>query len=727
MDTNLEGLRKAAGISQAEMARYLEVSQSQVSRYEQDPEDVPMKVFRKWQEFCGHISSNRSLDLGVTDPMEEVNARLALINSYLDTHPAPPEGFSMDQLEKDSDVVSIDHLRETIQRVGRKPRVAIFGRFDMGKSRLANMLMGGDSLPAQYQPTTSITCLIRHIDDKPDWQPENVWIMDKGFDLDNPDDEKHCQAHRLIGGGYETLREYGTHAQDGSERIFEDAAAAVVYVRSDFLKGCDLIDLPGYQHHEGDDQRAEMAKRIADVVIYVSLAAGFMNEQDRGYLAQLTRQLPAFESPDNGLPPLRNLLVVATRADIAGENSDQILDKACRNTFDGIGDTLQDRGKELGVPLTCSELRDRFFTYSADRHADRERFESDLRDLLASLAPQRVLESLNQLIRKAKSSNTRSCDGLIESIQGSLDHRERAQQEISSVLAEEPERVAKRDQQEKVILDLIDTLKHESLTQADQIYSRHSDVQRIEELIKERYKDKKEAKELAPTYIVEQLQRAIDVNIQAKAKRLGNEVEAFLQQYQAAIGADSALVGKWNFNAKGAFIGALAGLGTFGALATWASVVAAGSNLGGYILAAKIVSMLSSIGISVGGTGTVMAVISALGGPVTIAVGIGVAVGVVFAMLAGDSWQRKLAKQIAKGLEKEGARKTIQEELTKFWSDTREAFKHAATETEKDFLKKLESLRRIAFDTNVDTLKTHLTFVKELRDFFAGIPWKPTR
>lgn len=726
MDMNLEGLRKAAGISQAEMAKYLGISQSQVSRYEQDPEEVPMKVFKKWQGFCGHISSNRSLDLGVTDPMEEVGARLDLIDSYLDAHPTTPEGFSMEQLEKDSDVVSVEHLRETLQRVGRKPRVAIFGRFDMGKSRLANMLMGGDSLPAQYQPTTSITCLIRHIDDKPAWQPENVWIMGKGFDLDRPDDEEHCRAHRLIGGGYETLREYGTHAQDGSEQIFEDAAAAVVYVRSGFLKGCDLIDLPGYQHHEGDDQRAEMAKRIADVVIYVSLAAGFMNEQDRGYLAQLTRQLPAFESPDNGLPPLRNLLVVATRADIAGGNPDQILDKACRNTFDGIGDTLQDRGEGLGVPLTGDDLRDRFFTYSADHPSYRERFENDLRELLATLAPQRVLESLNQVIRKAKASNTRSCDGLIESIQGTLDHRERAQQEISSVLAAEPERVAKKNQQEKEILDLISTLKHESLDQANQIYSRHSDPQRLEELIKERYKDKKEARELAPTYIVEQLQRAIDVNVQSKAKRLGSKVDAYLQQYQAAIGADSALVGKWNFNAKGAFIGALAGLGTFGALATWASVVAAGSNLGGYILAAKIVSMLSTVGISVGGTGTVMAAISALGGPITIAIGIGVAVGVVFAVLTGDSWQRKLARQIAKGLEKEGAQKTIQVELTKFWDDTRQAFKHAASETESDFLKKLGSLRRIAFDTDVGVLRTHLAFVKELRDFFAGIPWKPT-
>ncbi|MFC0337613.1 Helix-turn-helix [Kushneria avicenniae] len=724
MDTNLEGLRKAAGISQAEMASYLEISQSQVSRYEKDPDEVPLKIFRKWQAFCGHISSNRSLDLGEHDPMAEIDNRIELINDYLDAHPIPPSDFSMDHLERDSDVASIDHLRETISRVGRKPRVGLFGRFDMGKSRLANMLMGGDSLPAQYQPTTSIACLIRHMDDKPEWQPENVWIMDSGFDLDRPDDEKHCNAHRLVGGGYEALSDHGTHSKNGVKHTRKDAAAAIVYVRSDFLKGCDLIDLPGYQNHEDDDQRAEMAQRIADVIIYVSLAAGFMNEQDRGYLAQLTRHLPAFETPMNGLPPLRNLMVVATRADIAGNEPNKLLEMACRNTFDGIGETLQDRGEQLGVSLSRDDFLNRFFTYSADSPSFRKDFENDLVELLADIAPQRILENLDRIVRDAKASNARSCDGIIESITGRLDNRERAQQEIKSVLDNEDERIERKNEHESKVLRLIESLKRESLLEASNIYRKHTDVDYIENIIKHRYENKKQAKELAPTYIVEQIQRALDNNLKKKAERLRIEVDSFLDQYQTAIGKDSNLNDSWNFNAKGAFIGALAGFGTFGALATWASVVAAGSNLGGYILAAKIVSMLSSIGISLGGTGTVMSLISLLGGPITIAVGIGIAVGAVIAFIAGDSWERSLAKRIAKGLDKENAMGVITKQLNGFWDDTKKAFEHAASETEKDFKKKLKSLSHIAFNTNVEILKEHLVFVRELRDFFAGIPWK---
>lgn len=727
MDMDLEGSRKAAGISQAEMATYLGVSQSQVSRYEQDPDDVPMRVFRKWQEFCGHISSNQSLDLGSDDPMAEINKRIELINNYLDAQPTPPADFSMEHLEKSNDVVTVDHLRETIARVGRKPRVAMFGRFDMGKSRLSNMLMGGDSLPTKYQPTTSIACLIRHMDDKPEWQPEEVWIMDKAFDLDRPDDEEHCKAHRLIGGGYEALHAHGTHTKNGAEKVFENAAAAVVYVRSDFLNGCDLIDLPGYQNHEGDDKRAEMARRIADVTIYVSLAAGFMNEQDRAYLAQLTRQLPAFESPKNGLPPLRNLMVVATRADIAGSDPSQILDDACQNTFDGIGETLQDRGEQLGVPLDCADLRNRFFTYSADHPRYREAFENDLKELLAQIAPQRVLETVDTVVRKAKSSNTRSCDGLIEAIEGSLDNRDRAQQEISKVLSNESKRIETKNRHELNMVHLIDSLKRESISKSKDIYRRQIDVERIETLIKNRYDEKKTAKSLAPTHVTEQLQRALDKDLKKKSEKLSTEVDAFLENYQTAIGDNSFLSNHWNFNAKGAFIGALAGFGTFGALATWASVVAAGSNLGGYILAAKIVSMLSAMGISVGGVGTVMSVISALGGPISVAIGIGVAVGSIIAALMGDSWQRKLAKQIVKSFEKQNAEQVIDKEIAKFWDDTKRAFKHAAKETEKDFRKKLEGLRHVAFETNVDVLRVHLDFVKELRDFFAGIPWKSSR
>lgn len=74
-------------------------------------------------------------------------------------------------------------------------------------------------------------------------------------------------------------------------------------------------------------------------------------------------------------------------------------------------------------------------------------------------------------------------------------------------------------------------------------------------------------------------------------------------------------------------MGAVASLTTFGALATWASIVAAGSNLGAYLLVPTVVSFLSSIGVSVGGTAAAASIVAVLGGPITIGIGIAVVIG----------------------------------------------------------------------------------------------------
>ncbi|ONF42505.1 hypothetical protein BTO32_14930 [Marinobacter lutaoensis] len=717
----LKKMRLDAGISQAEMAAYLQVSQGQVSRFEQDPDEVSMKIYRQWEAYCGKVANSRPLDVG--DPLKEIRQRIELIANYCDAAPKLVDGFPVEQLENGEETASTESLVQGIRRIARKPRMGLFGRFDMGKSRLANMLMGGDSLPASYQPATSIACLVRHIDDQPAWQPEPVWIFGKGFDLDRPDDEDHCKAHRIIGGGFEMLREYGTHSGSMSGR--HEAVAAVVYVDSPFLRGCDIIDLPGYQHQEGDDQRAEMARQLADIIVYVSTAQGFMNEYDRSYLSQLIRNLPAYETPENGLDPLCNLFVVATRADIVGDAIDGILDKAASYSFDGISDTLQDRGEQVGVPIDEAAFRRRFFTYSAENVGLRSNFERELGNLLSDACPKHILRDMEKAIQQAKASGTQSLVALINILQETLDHQERAREDMETILSEEPQRIQKKTEYEQQVLNLIRQLKTESVSEIEQICDEWIDADRIESVIRNRYDKKKQARELAPGHIIEKIQFNTDQVLKAKAKRLSTVIDEYLNEYDIGIEANSTLHSSWEFNAKGAFIGSLASLGTFGALASWASVVAGGSNLGGYILAAKITSALAAIGIPTGGTGTIMTLIRTLGGPFAVGVGISVAIGVIAAAIFGDSWQRKLARKIEKELKKAGAKDTLVRNVGAFWDDTEKAFKHAAEETEQDFQRKLESLKQIAFSTDVDVLQAHLSNAKELKDFFAGIPWRP--
>ena len=719
---NLEQMREEAGISQVDMAKQLGVSQSQVSRYEKNPDDMPLRVYKEWCSYCGDISTKKPLDVG--SPMKEITSRVALIKSYIDTSPSVPESISGDELKKAGGISSLDALVASFERVARKPRVGLFGRFDMGKSRLANTLMGSDSLPSSYQPATSVACLIRHVDDKPHWQTENVWVMDPGFDLDQPNNEEHCKKHKLIGGGYETLREHGTHSMSIKKNALDGASSAIVYVDSDFLKGCDIIDLPGYGHGKGDDQRAEMAKNIVDVVIYASNVTNFMNESDCAYLGQLIEHLPINVDREDSEGGLSNLFIVATRADTANGEYESILDIAAHRAYDSIGPRLESRGKDAGGLVGENEFRSRFFTYSVEDQGLRKNFEKSLSGLLCSVEPKRQLLRVERVIKNAKSSNVSGCEKLINSIEVALKDRKLAQKEVGKVLEKESERIEKKNSHVNKIRSLISELEKESLDEAANVVSRWSDVDRLETVIKNRYMDKKSGKKLAPSFVAESMKIDINDVLQAKSQTLSDEVDAWLESYDVNVEASSSLSDQWSFNARGAFIGSLASLGTFGALAVWASAAAAGSNLGAYILIGQIVSALSSIGISLGGTGAVFSVIAALGGPITVGLGLAVAVGVIAAALLGDSWQRSLAKQIRKGMTKNNAQGEVRTALSNFWFDTLRGFNYAVIETENDYLEKLDSLRTIAFSTDALELESKLQYLKELRDFFAGIPWK---
>ena len=489
--------------------------------------------------------------------------------------------------------------------------------------------------------------------------------------------------------------------------------------------GCDLVDVPGYQNKDDDDKRAELATRIVDIIIYVSHVNGFVDVSDRGYLSQLIRQLPAYETSENDLAPLRNLFVVMTRADTAkGADHSDLLRRAAEDLFNQIEPTLEDRALRTDRQINPLSLGDRFFTYTAEEPKLRAKFEDDLRHLLGEVAPQRVLESMDAAVRLAKQNSSQEVQSLIETIEKSIRQRAMAQAEIRKVLANEGERKKKKEQGKTRVKELIEQLRKESLDETRNVYQDMVEVGHIEPMIRSNYQDKKAAQSLAPGRFIEKLRQSIDRILSHKGETLTVEINNYLGRYETVLGEDSVLANSWQFNAKGAFIMALSSAGTFGALAAWASVVAAGSNLGGYILVAKVVSALAAIGVDLGGTATVITVISYIGGPITIAIGIALTVGLGLARLFGDSWQLALAKKINKEMRSKKALSAIEKQIEKHWDDTIQAFDDAADQTEKDYQKKLDQLENIAFNTDIAVLETRRRYLQELRDFFAGIPWR---
>ena len=273
--TDLAKMRADAKISQEEMATHLGISQSQVSRYEQDPDNTPLGVAKAWVKYCGDISTKQGLEYGA--PYRDIATQIKLMNDYAETAPAPLD----DALFKCAPTA--DSFVREVRNLGRKPRVAACGRFDQGKSRLANTLMGSEALPTGYQPATAIISLVRHVGDRPSWIREEVWIMRKGFDLNQANDERHCNEYKIVAGSFDTLRKYGTH-NDNRPADADQCFAALVFVDSPFLLGCDLLDLPGYGHSPDDHTKAELGpvfgKRLVEFLgavgqgVYVTLDLG---------------------------------------------------------------------------------------------------------------------------------------------------------------------------------------------------------------------------------------------------------------------------------------------------------------------------------------------------------------------------------------------------------------------------------------------------------------------
>lgn len=147
---------------------------------------------------------------------------------------------------------------------------------------------------------------------------------------------------------------------------------------------------------------------------------------------------------------------------------------------------------------------------------------------------------------------------------------------------------------------------------------------------------------------------------------------------------------------KNWFKSGVAGLAAYGALTSY---MASFGNLGGYIFVAKGVSALSSFGISIGSTATVISRVSALGGPVGIAISTGLTVALMSKGLLGLGWKNELAKQIKK-ISKKNFIPTYKRMSSKLWErETYEA-------VEKGFDSIFDNLRDEILLTHKDLIST---------------------
>lgn len=741
MNINFRRYREQQGMSQQEVASRLGISVDQVKHGEQFPAKVPMGLAIKWLQVLGvDLATAMSEEtpplqgLEPGDPYAELYRRLNLLNQYINE--TPP----FDEFDFPTKPPLPNDVQRQIQDYYQKPNVVLTGGFDTGKSHLANSILGSKNLPESYQPATKLITIIRHIGNRPHWFNADVCIIDENFWLDEHgkhtidlkllDDRKHCEKHRLYSGSFDILEKYGVHKYDNN-RTEIGGHTAIVYLDSPLLKACNLIDLPGYSDQPDeiskDVEKANSATQIADVLIYTSLAKGHINGQDMPRLTNLLRLLPTPENESQNFPTLGNLFIVATHADPSISNTDlpNILNNASARLYNHLNETaIQKRREATNREIILDDVRKQFFTFWTERPDRCQRLFDELTKLLAEYYPESIVCRVDREINAIKNDNKKQCAEQIEQYQQTVANIEESRKVLKEAEANEPARQREMQQRRNHVRKRIKELGQDTEKSFQRYAESVINVDSIEQTIRKRYNNKKEAQEYVAGYLVDLLQSNLESLIGTNSEKLRAEIDAFLEGYpQLKLPKKDGIEVSIPFDTKGAFLGGIAGLGAYGALAAWAAGL---GNLGGYILVAKLVSLLSALGISIGGgTAAVISFIAAIGGPIVLGIGLAAGLASLIFGLFGEAWQSRLAKQIVKYFEEQDICGKLLKGNKQYWQDTATAFDKGAEAVEAAWKENLEHLREITSPETQsrERIEEIIKKLEVLRSFFAEIPW----
>lgn len=674
--------------TQEELAVLLEVRQDAVSRMERSPEQITLEMLLNISKSTGYsvedlLSLKRTQIelLNINDNWSVLLQQRNNITSYLNqlNVPLASSSYNFEQIDE------FNSLKANLQTLIKKPRIAFLGNSDVGKSSMINSLIGQDVLPAGWTPTTSLPVLIRHIDDKPDFIENNVIIFknqdtpSSSIDYSRLEEKEYFERWLLESGSLEVLSTYGT--RQGNEHSIDLAGSALLYVDSTILKSCELMDLPGFGtgDRSEDDNMAKTGKDTADIFIYLSIVNGFMRGTDINYLKETLSTLPLLENKyTNNLKPLNNLYVIASQAQIINdkEEIDAILDNGSIRVSTTLPDNYWSQRSELsGHTYSVNEVRNRFFSYSKDSAELRMNFENDLKKLLEEL-PMIIGRNSFELISELSNKLGDEINKEINKIKKEHLLRAEKELEVKKLKLEKPEKVEHLLREKHKVISGFSELRDASAFRLSQNISNILDVDSIGSVIeKHDFNNNKNDREMLLSLIGSTVEQEFKDIIEKENKKIKFSIEQFMSNLETDIfkGFTSLKVDSLSvkFDFKKAFVSGIAAAATYGGLTLYMATL---GNLGGYILVTKAVGLLSTIGISVGGTAAAVTAVSAIGGPITLVIGLTIATSLIAFSLSGIGWKKSLSKRIIKLYEKEKVIGNYQQALNDFWKETELAF-----------------------------------------------------
>ena len=740
MDFDLKVFRaEKLNLTQKTLSELLKVEQFQISRWENNPSKLPFRVFLDLCKISGMTPDQLVEDVELPkpdivdfgNPYKERDIRISMLNEYCEV--------GLNQLiEKKEEPELIEDLIEELRNIrnciGEKPVVAVMGKFDSGKSRLINCMTGIDAIVCQWTPTTKIATYIKHIDNRPDFINESVWIFKNGdnsnkiWNFRRYRDEKYCKKWMLDKGGFDILKKYGTYDVENDNEN-NNAHSALVFMKSPILKACDLIDLPGFGSSKGkkrdEELKSQDALKFADLVIYMSKINGFIEIEDIEFISMIIREKAGIAPIEKEEDTFDKIIVVASQAHIESnkEVRDQTIEKRTEELFERLSMRTKQTIKKAGGTPTYELLRKQFVTYSLDNRSLREDFNIKLKNSLMNSFPPKIISMQDAMITEFKKHAQDKLSNEINKTESIMSDYDSVKKQYEKAKSNRPKAKKEIKAIKESINKKINSSSKNCISDFDDWWTENITPPKVSREIENRNYNRKEATERIGGIIMGNIQDSYQSICEENFNKVKPDIGKLFKEYenQAEFLAIKDPEGQnIPFDYQGLLKGAFGAASVLGGLTIWASTL---GNLGWYIIASKGVSLLSAIGISTGGTAAATAFLATIGGPITVAAGIAIAIAIGIKSLFGESWQKRLSKQLYKIMKQEGIKNKSKKVINKFWEDAPNGIEEVTVNMDKKIDDYIHSMKITLDEHDPKKLKNKIDNCKEYNKFFEGLPW----
>lgn len=730
--------REKAGLSQGGVAERsaiygtgTQLDQKSVSRIEKDPLRADMIKIQaylaavgvpaeQFYSLLGQYSYLRTNNAMTHNPPNRVALQVQLALEKIKASADVVENSQAVQLETLNLQKHFQTARELIQGLNRKPILAIGGAFDSGKTVITNFLIGQNLLVSGYSPTTSVVNLLMHTEERPDHITSEVLFFSKGFLPQMLHDPEKVMEHLIAQGDVSLMQSMGTHDSEieGSESPY----MAIIFLDVDILKRITLMDTPGdFSTDEEDTEKALIGLSMADGLIFLSSAQGYMGSGELGLFANVLRYIPPAD-PEN---PLAHIICVITHCHegVKDQDIDRIKGSIAKRITHPLNTLAFEQWQEGGF-IEQLPPQNALVEQTVPFWLEKPEYTRELMNKIQNTMTHLITYQERITAQRIQQHTELLCKAL----QNTLAQLETRKSEQSLRLQEVEHQDARFREASEAIIHEFNQLIASCTRRSQKTKSRMRDffdaktsTENLTKLITDLYDDKKEAQKEIGGYVGQLLTSQLETTLKEDGEIFSKELESILSRWQKVVpqlNPDSVDtdIGEMNFdvngfNARASFIGGLAGLSSLGAMSLYVSTIA--SNLGGYILVGKAAGVLTSLGLASGVT-SVTSLVAAIGGPITIGIAIAALIGYLVYRLFGGSWEEALAKKVAEAIQKDNTWNKVEEPIEAFWNNTALAMEKGLSELIAETERHIDNLRRDAHrEYDIEELNQAIQIVKE--------------